>query len=206
MPLQNKYTLPGTFALVGCGGNSSRMGTDKSMLKYYEKEQRYHVYEMLQPFCERVFISCNEAQANTVEGGYAVLTDLPKYKNIGPMAALLTAFTMFPEKDTLLMGCDYPFFTSADLQYFSTYCKPENAAVSFYNEKEELYEPLLAWYQYQLSGKLKKMADTKQYSLQNFLIDNRAEKFYPGNKKSITSVDTNEAFIQAHDSIKLSHL
>lgn len=206
MPFQNDHILPNTYGLVVCGGNSSRMGTDKSMLRYYEKEQRYHVYEMLQPFCERVFISCNEEQVKTIEEGYVVLTDLPKYKNTGPMAALLTAFTMFPEKNILLVGCDYPFLTTADLQYFSTYCKPENTAVSFYNEKEELYEPLLAWYPYQLDGKLKKMADKKQYSLQHFLIDNQAEKFYPGNKKSITSVDTNEAFVKAHESIKPSHL
>ena len=45
-----------------CGGKSSRMGTDKSRIIYHEKEQQYHVYEMLQLICEDVFISCNKEQ------------------------------------------------------------------------------------------------------------------------------------------------
>ncbi len=31
---EKKYILPNTYGLVVCGGNSSRMGTDKSMLQY----------------------------------------------------------------------------------------------------------------------------------------------------------------------------
>ena len=201
-PIKNNHIIPGSYGLVVCGGSSSRMGTDKSMLIYYEKPQRYHVYEMLQAFCEKVFISCREEQANSIEDGYNILTDHPSYKNIGPMAALLTAFTKFPKKDILLIGCDYPFLTATDLQHFLPYCKEENFAVSFYNEQEDLYEPLLAWYQHTSFDILKKMHDAKQYSLQHFLKNNQALKFYPANKNSITSVDTQEGFIKAGDSIK----
>ncbi|MBK8495728.1 MAG: NTP transferase domain-containing protein [Chitinophagaceae bacterium] len=45
--------ITNTYGLVLCGGNSSRMGTDKSMLQYYDKPQRYHVYDMLLPFVKR---------------------------------------------------------------------------------------------------------------------------------------------------------
>jgi hypothetical protein len=82
MPLKNYHPLSGTYGLVVCGGNSSRMGSDKSMLIYYEKPQRYHVYQMLQPFCEKVFISCNEKQATAIEDGYNILADDPSFKNI----------------------------------------------------------------------------------------------------------------------------
>ena len=204
MPLKNNYILPGTYGLVVCGGNSSRMCTDKSLLKYYEKSQRYHVYEMLQHFCEKVFISCNEKQANTIEAGYNSLTDHPAYNNTGPMAALLTAFSQFPEKNILLIGCDYPFLTATDLQHFSAYCK--DAAAGFYNEKEELYEPLLAWYPYQSFSKLKKMYGDKEYSLQYFLRNSDAAKFYPSNKSSMTSIDTKEDFTKAHSVINPSYL
>jgi molybdenum cofactor guanylyltransferase len=173
------------------------------MLQYYEKPQRYHVYDMLQPFCEKVFISCSESQADGIAVGYHFLTDLPMYKNTGPMAALLTAFTMFPGKNILSIGCDYPFLTAPDLEQFSKYCTEENA-VAFYNEKEELYEPMLAWYPHQSVDRMKKMQVEKQYSLQHFLRDTGAIKFYPKNKKSITSVNTTEEFVKASNSIKSS--
>lgn len=199
-PLQNNL-FPNTYGLVVCGGNSSRMGTDKSLLQYHDKPQRYHVYEMLLPFCEKVFISCNEMQWNNIEDGYSFLKDDAAYSNIGPIAALLTAFKQFPEKNILLIGCDYPFLTSTELQQFLMHCTGENNAVAFYNDQEELYEPLLAWYPYQLFDKLKKIHEANQFSLQHFLRDNDAAKFYPADKNSITSIDTKEAFIKAHNAI-----
>ena len=120
------------------------------------------------------------------------------------MAALLTAFTQFPKKNFLVIGCDYPFLITTDLVHFSPYCKKENDAVSFYNEKEDLYEPLLAWYSNQSFARLKQMHEGKQHSLQHFLKNNRAIKFYPGNKNCLMSIDTHEAFIKAKNSIKVS--
>ncbi len=202
MPLKNHHPSFQTYGLVICGGNSSRMGTDKSMLIYHQKPQRNHLYEMLQPFCEQVIISCNAGQENTIAKDHNFLTDLPLYNNIGPMAALLTAFTKFPQKDILFIGCDYPFLTSTDLQHFLSSCKEENRAAGFYNEVQDIYEPLLAWYPASSFDKLKKMHEAKQYSLQHFLRDNKALKFYPENKNSIISVDTIEAFLKAVNLIK----
>jgi len=166
------------------------MGTDKSMLIYHQKPQRYQVYEMLQPFCEKVFISCKQEQALTVETGYHVLADDTAYNNIGPMAALLTAFSAFPKKNMLLIGCDYPFLTSNDLEHFSAYCNDENDAVAFYNDKENLYEPLLAWYAHRSFLMLKEMYALKKYSLQHFLRTIKTAKLHTENEKSIQSVDT----------------
>ena len=196
-----KYSLPGTCGLVVCGGNSRRMGSDKSLLEYYDKPQRYHVYDMLKPFCETVFISCNELQSNNIKDGYPFLKDDVAYNHIGPMAALLTACKQFSQKNILLIGCDYPFLTATDLQQFAANCKAENNPVAFYNEQEDMYEPLLAWYPYQLFDKMKKMHGANQFSLQHFLKDNGAGKFYPQNKNSITSIDTHEDFIKARNSI-----
>jgi molybdenum cofactor guanylyltransferase len=189
-----KSNFINTYGLVLCGGKSSRMGNDKSMLQYYEKPQRYHVYDMLLPFCEKVFISCNAEQVNSIAGGYGFIEDNALYGDNGPMAALLTSFSKYPAKDLLLIGCDYPFLTAGDLQLFSTHCK--NIPAAFYNEADDVYEPMLAWYPYSYFDKLKTMFTENQFSLQHFLKDVHATKYLPVNTNTIKSIDTNEDLLE----------
>lgn len=190
-----KYFPDNTICLVLCGGQSNRMGTDKSMLQYYDKPQRYHVYDMLVPFCEKVFISCSHEQANSIEPGYDFITDDDNFSGIGPMGALLTAFTRFPDKHILLIGCDYPFLKPDELEVFSKLCagKP----VSFYNDEAVIYESMIAWYPYTCFEELKRMFDANGFSLQHLLKKNGALKYTPADKNSIISVDTKEAFEEA---------
>jgi molybdopterin-guanine dinucleotide biosynthesis protein A len=183
-----------TYALVMCGGQSTRMGTDKSMLQYHAKPQRYHVYDMLLPFCDKVFISCNKQQSLRIEDGYDFIEDDETLANNGPMAALLSAFTQHPDKNVLLIGCDYPFLKTYELQLFSNICKELPAA--FYNKEEEIYEPMLGWYPSNYFDKLKTMYNGKQLSLQHFLKEKHAIKYLPVNINSIKSIDTAEEFLE----------
>jgi molybdopterin-guanine dinucleotide biosynthesis protein A len=183
-----------TYGLVMCGGQSNRMGTDKSMLQYYNKAQRYHVYDMLLPCCEKVFISCNEEQLKNMEAGYNVMPDDETFSNIGPMGALLTAFTQFPIKNMLLIGCDYPFLKAGELEMFSTLCK--GIPASFYNREAVIYESMLAWYPYTCFDELKKMFEAKQLSLQQLLRNKNAFKYLPVDMSCTKSIDTMEGFTQ----------
>ena len=194
MPAKKDHIIPDTFGLVVCGGTSSRMEADKSLL-------RYPIYEMLLPHCERVFLSCSEEQAVNISTGYHFLTDLPMYKNSGAFGALLTGLSIFPGKDILFIGCDFPFLTGPELKHFLDHCKGEKA-VAFYNEKEELYQPLLAWYPERSVDQLKKMFAEKQFSLQQYLRLSGAVKICPKNKKSITLVDTPVEFNKAPEGVK----
>jgi molybdopterin-guanine dinucleotide biosynthesis protein A len=187
------------YGIAVCGGNSSRMGADKSMLQYHNKPQRYHVYDMLLPFCEKVFISCNETQSAGIEAGYNIIPDDPAFSNMGPMAALLTAFNKFPEKNILFIGCDYPFLTADELQKFLDNCG--NGLSAFYNQEIDMYEPLLAFYPASSASALNKMYEAKQFSLQHFLKEQQAVKYFPTNKNAMQSVDTHEEFIKAKNSI-----
>ena len=199
---EEMYKESSLYGLVVCGGNSSRMGCDKSMLTYYKKPQRYHLYEMLEKICEKVFISCNAMQAKEIGNEYSVLTDFSGYQNTGPVAALLTAFKEFPLNDFLIVGCDYPFISENDLKEFLVSLKENKPAAAFYNTEVKLYEPLLAWYSSGSSALLTQMFQKHQYSLQHFLKTVDAEKFYPVNSNVLQSVDTTEEFETAKDVIK----
>ena len=194
------FHIENTKGIVVCGGVSSRMGTDKSMLQYFEKPQRYHVYEMLIPFCDEVSISCNAVQVEAIDTGYNLLTDNESYKNIGPMAALLSAFNNFPQQSILFIGCDYPYLTGIELTNFSKLCKTE--PVAFFNKKENMYEPLLAWYPAAAAEPLNKMWKASQFSLQHFLKEVNGVKYYHADIKSIVSVDNYTDYLEALQIIK----
>ena len=93
-----------------------------------------------------------------------------------------------------MIGCDYPYLNKNELDNFISTCKKETTA-AFFNQQENLYEPLLAYYPSTTFNKLKEMHAGQQYSLQYFLRMINAEKYYPADERSITSIDTYEDHI-----------
>lgn len=179
------------YGLVICGGQSTRMGADKSTLVYYQKPQHDHVADLLAPFCEKVIICCNENQFRTLQSAYEKLSDLPAFANSGPAAALLTAFETFPDKDFLVAGCDYPFLNAAEFSNFLRFAHKDLTAAAFYNQ-EGWYEPLLAWYSRFAAPSLTAMFTNGSCSLQRFLKEQQAGKYRPVSGKTMRSVDTPE--------------
>ncbi len=187
-----------TYGLVICGGKSSRMGIDKSQIIYHQKEQRYHVYEMLQTFFKKVLLCCNNIQGTSIDARYLYLTDHELYNDIGPMGALLTAYKAFPEKNFVVVGCDYPFLSHATMNIFINDIVNNTKPVAFYNDTVDLYEPLLAFYTAADMAGLKKIYADGNYSLQYFLRQQQACKFIDFQPAEIKSIDTVEEMEAAH--------
>lgn len=176
--------------LVMCGGNSSRMGMDKSKIRYHQAEQRYHVFDLLKEFCKEVFISCNPEQAREIKGNYPFVSDAPIFSNTGPVGGLLTAFTMHPGKDFLVIGCDYPLLTKSDLKKFLKAIPVATKASAFYNLSDGFYEPLLAFYTAKCRLVLETMHKENNHSLQQFLKSENAFRFTDYDTSRIRSIDT----------------
>jgi len=170
------------------------MGSDKSALIYHKKPQRDHVYEMLKNICERVFFSCNKDQISSFPSSSPILPDLEKYENIGPMAALLTAFSAYPDCDFLVVACDYPLLTTQDLEAFLQSIDVNKIAAAFYKKDNSVYEPLIAWYSKRSFIEIQRMYEYEQYSLQHFLKEQDALKFESLKPDNIKSIDTPQEY------------
>jgi len=181
------------YGLVICGGESTRMGTDKSLLVYYQKPQHEHVADLLAPLCERVILCCNADQHKTFRTAYPKLTDLPQFAGAGPMSGLLTAFETFPGNDFLVAGCDYPYLTTDELANFLHNTDKDLPAAAFYNPNG-FYEPLLAWYSQSAEHALSNAFENGSRSLQRFLQTEQAGKYRPLFEKTMLSVDTMEDY------------
>lgn len=190
------------YGLVVCGGESTRMGTDKSALEYYGQPQRNYLYHMLQPMCSKVFLSCNRGQLPHIPYYYSPLPDALPYERSGPMGALLTASDLYPEASFLMIGCDYPFLKSSDVQHLLQYRKITGLATAYYNPYTSLYEPLLAIYEPGLRDKLLHNYERGEHSLQKLLKEVDAEEIYPLHTDLIRSVDNKEEYEQALQEIR----
>jgi molybdopterin-guanine dinucleotide biosynthesis protein A len=167
--------------IVLAGGRSSRMGQDKSMLNYHGIPQYEYVYNLLLPFCEKVFISSNTLQVNHV------LPDDVNYRAIGPMAGLLTAFEM-EETDWLVIAIDYPLFGAEEILQL---LKPSTKIASiFFNPESNFYEPYIGLYRKEFKKIVYSYYEHKVYSLQKILRCNEIEKIIPNDLKVIKSVNS----------------
>jgi len=161
------------------------MGQDKSLLEYHGRAQRYHVADMLRPFCDEVYLSLNASQTEETPG-YRVIRDAPGFANGGPMTALLSAYRT--HKNILLIGCDYPLLTREELARFIDSIVNSDVPKVFYNEAEQCYEPLLGFYGgvffHDLLSHFRNGG-----SLQRLLTEIACDRYLPLNKDVMRSVD-----------------
>lgn len=149
------------------GGESSRMGSDKGRLVYHKLEQRLHTYHLLEPFCREVYISCTAPQADTIPVHYKVIRDEAPYRGIGPMAALLNAWRLFPHAGFLVLGCDYPLVEKKHMEKLLAKRNADHDAICY--EREGFREPLIAVYETSLQEKVQAEFLSGNYSLRKIL-------------------------------------
>jgi molybdopterin-guanine dinucleotide biosynthesis protein A len=126
--------------LVLAGGKSVRMGFDKGSVKWYEKEQRYHIADMLEPFCNEVFISRNSDKQD-IDVSYPSVTDT--FLNLGPYSGILSAFREKPDSAWLVVACDLPLLDMDTLNYLVANRDTSAIATAFNSETSEFPEPLI---------------------------------------------------------------
>jgi len=137
-----KQARPVLNGLVLAGGQSLRMGTDKGNINWYGKPQRYHMADMLQPFCNQVFISHRDGQPAETDEPYPVLQDT--FTGLGPYGAILSAFRENPDSAWLVIACDLPLMDDATLRNLVACRNSSSVATAYHSPVTEFPEPLIA--------------------------------------------------------------
>ena len=191
--IQSVSEITGENNLIGLilgGGKSSRMHTDKAFIIYRNKEQVYYLSDQLKHVCNDVLISLNHTQKLNLNQQYQYLYDNAKFKNSGPIGALLTALEFKKNVSFFVLGCDYPLLDLNDILKIKTFFFIHNKTVSYFNNETNFREPLLAIYHKNDLEKLLQFYKNGNISLQQFLNEIEAVKIIPSDLKNITSVDT----------------
>jgi molybdopterin-guanine dinucleotide biosynthesis protein A len=140
--ISKENNVPPLNGLVLAGGKSKRMGTDKGSMQWHGKEQRYYMADMLEPFCEEVFISCRTEQEKEIDPKYKTLTDT--FLNLGPYGGILTALRSQRDKAWLVIACDLPLMNEETLRYLIEHRDPKEIATTYESPYDGFPEPLIA--------------------------------------------------------------
>jgi molybdopterin-guanine dinucleotide biosynthesis protein A len=180
------------IGLVACGGNSRRMGADKSLLTYRDKPQRYFLYDILNELCSSVYLSCNREQSKYIPEGYRYITDHPDYADAGPLTATLSAFRQLPGRDLLLIACDYPLLNKDEIQRFIEFVAGKNKPAAFYDLMNEVPVPVLGYYPAGSEALMLKVRTDPYYSLKKLLAETPSLRYVPSDPRVLLSAETPE--------------
>jgi molybdopterin-guanine dinucleotide biosynthesis protein A len=175
--------------LVLAGGKSTRMGRDKAFINWHGREQCYHLAELLKKTCIEVFISCNSQQENVINKEFTVIID--RYKEKGPIGALLSAFEYKSTCAWFIVACDLPFLDLKTIQNLSDQ-RDESFLATALIGANKLPEPLLAIWEPNAFEVLKKDFAKGYLSPQKTLLRNKVKSVRPHNVDALININTPE--------------
>ncbi len=193
--LKDKIELLG---LVLCGGKSTRMGEDKSIIEYHGMPQRNYVYKLLSKVCSRTYFSIREDQLSEIPDHALYIIDKNEYK--GPYNGLLSAHAAHPEAAWLVLACDLPLMDAVSLQSLVA-ARNNEVATAFATSESGLPEPLAAiWEPEGLARSVEFLTSGRVTCPRKFLIGQSPELVYPENDSILMNAnskeDYNEVFLR----------
>lgn len=159
--------------IVLCGGNSSRMGTDKGLMLADGMPWALLAGQKLAALHLSVSYVVNERQVTAYTSKHIVplIVDDPALPAAGPLKGILSAHLSLPGEDLLVLACDLRDMLPVTLQQLLHHYKGEDACV-YTNDKFD--EPLCGVYSHTalkrvyercISGRMEKYS--MQYVLGN---------------------------------------
>ncbi len=134
--------------VILCGGQSSRMGSDKGLLKLQEDTWAKAAISKMEALNLPAFLSVNEAQYKSYADIFAAAELIKDNESIavkGPLKGVLSAHLQHPNEDLYILACDMPLMETGILkQLYDRYQKQAAEAWVFSNDNA--LEPLCGIY------------------------------------------------------------
>ncbi|MBO6516328.1 MAG: NTP transferase domain-containing protein [Bacteroidia bacterium] len=181
---------PPLNALILGGGRSTRMGRDKSKIKYRQEEQALAMARLAEPFAEEVFISARADQE--FDYPYSRLND--KLDGLGPMGGILTAMQHDPNRAWLVLACDLPFIESKTLEQLVSNRSTKHIATAFLNEESGFAEPLITIWEPKSYLRLVQFLAQGYSCPRKVLINSQTHLITPNDSSHLLNVNTPEEY------------
>jgi molybdopterin-guanine dinucleotide biosynthesis protein A len=132
-----------------CGGQSSRMGKDKGLLKLEAKTWAQTAIDKMEVLLLPVVLSVNSMQFSEYAGIFPssqLVKDNESLLLKGPLCGVLSIHLQYPSEDLFVLACDMPLLDPVLLKELFTHytSQPASDAFVYTNDKEP--EPLCGIY------------------------------------------------------------
>ncbi len=154
--------------LVLAGGNSTRMGENKALLRYHGKAQVDHLVSLLGIFCSQVFVSLRPEQF--IPGKFRLLHD--RYPFESPLNGILTAIKSDTSCAWLTVPVDMPAIDRQLLNYLLANRDRSKNVTCFADSGGSLPEPLVAVWEPGNEKSLDQFVASGKISVREYLTTN----------------------------------
>lgn len=180
--------------LILMGGQSSRMGSDKSKLDYHGKPQNEHLFDLVDALVSETYVSTAPNQEVTFTD--RVIAD--QFPTKGPINGILSAMSSDPDKAWLVLAVDLPLVNERTINQLIRERNTSKLATAFATRKTEMPEPLVAIWEPQAFEPLKEHHLVKEHGCpRKFLINSDIQLVFPEDDMELFNANSPDEFKQA---------
>lgn len=183
-------------AYILCGGKSSRMTSEKGLVKLQEKTFIERITRVLQS--KNMLVKLITENENYSELGYEILPDI--YNDKGPLAGIHSALADCKKESILILSCDIPLFNTQTLTTLHSKALPEKEVV--YATANGKDHPLVGFYKNSLLKKLEDALDNNDLKVMNFVKERDFQKIEIDDARSLSNVNTPLELKELENNIK----
>lgn len=178
------------YGLVLAGGKSMRMGEDKGLIQWHGIPQRNYTAQLLEQFCNEVFISCRQEQVTEIGQAFQTIKDNVDGK--GPIVGILSAFKKYPDVAWLVIACDLPLIDKETISHLIE-SRDENVIATTYKSPHDgLPEPLITIWEPSSVAALNCFREQGYNCPRKVLINSNAKIIEPLSAQALMNANTPE--------------
>lgn len=149
-------------AIILAGGKSTRMGTDKALLKIGDKNLLETAIDICRPVCNSIVISSNNPEHGKY--GYPVIADDIPHR--GPVGGIYSCLKHSETEWNFVLSVDAAFLSTQFIQFLISEIAGLTAVIPFHEKGKE---PLIGLYHKNCLPEIEKMLKLGNYKMHHLV-------------------------------------
>ena len=188
-------------ALLLVGGESKRMGKDKSLIAEYFNKPMFKVMgDLLHSLDLEVSFSCPSERRQVYPANLQIIED--RLLGMGPLSGIVSAFLANRECAWLVVACDLPLLDQVTLQELISKRNPSKIATAFVHEESGLPEPLITIWEPKAFSAIMSAVAMGITCPRKILLQSDIEKIIIGDSLKLMNANTPEDLAIAQSKIQ----